>query len=360
MSDVPRQEVGHRLSGTLLVETRDLLEIQCLKLALSLRTVYKKPFVRRCVSCTVSDVTLYRWEFVTSPSSLGSGNVIASVRGSSTNKLAGLHLFPFSCTLSNSLPATFDTPLVSKVFQLAAEAMTTSGLVMETKVPIQVGQAPSFTTQPYRAAQLLDSGLMIMAEYDHRISLANENHVSFRLAQVSHVDVRALEQPPKEVYSVYWRLEEIVRTFALPCYEHSSAVVHGSSSEWSGIGPVRLSCQTLGSGKLNGKWKIDSQEQKGDKMIFALDCDRGNDFSVDIRTNDGTEVTHRLVLELRLRGQTQLPRLVPKIRSKSVVRAQFPLRIAESGCAKSNEQVVPYPPPPYLDIRTLSPIELNI
>lgn len=344
----PEESTGALISGLVFIDvTEDVIGVDSFMASLTMHVTQKRPFQGHCTECQTKVTELKNWQFLAShPTSLHRGR----------------HQFPFSALLAGTLPASINTPLVSISYQFKAEAVfvasprSSSCLPLKLERTLHVKRSLSEPLYPHHSVRVFPpTNIKASAHYTSVIHPAGNNKVTMKLdglithnEKVKTVDLWKLKK-------VTWKLEETIKTKTSPCDKHTP---NTSEEEESDKSIARTETRILGEKSLHDGWKSDFSGLDG-IVEFEFDYSlnqlkmHGKEprYACDLRTDDGTEVTHSLQIELVVSKEFApqgKPHLAAQTGTGRVLRMHFAVNLTEypgMGVSWDNEA-----PPVYEDV----------
>ncbi len=108
-----------------------------------------------------------------------------------------------------------------------------------------------------------------------------------------NVDVKSVEY--WKLKRLSWRIEEAITTVAPACEKHLSKITDPAQSP---KGIKRIADRVIGSADLHQGWKADYSPDGKIETEVEFSCDPNLKPSCNLKGNDGTEITHQLVVEM--------------------------------------------------------------
>ncbi|KAK7735348.1 Endocytosis regulator [Cytospora paraplurivora] len=349
---------GALVSGQLFLDVRDeTYDIESFKATLHIHVTQKKPTNVHCNECTNQYTLLKEWTFLPGPLALG----------------RGVHPFPFSVLLGGHLPASLDSPVVSIAYEFKAEA-----------VPGRYGQ------QPIRLEKIFDvkrslpapelphhsirvfppTNVKASVHYQQVIHPIGTNNLSMRLDGIAKLNNAANTVEYWKLKKLTWRLEETIKTVAPVCEKHGPRPDAEPTNEEQQRrkGTTRTDTRVIGEKTLFSGWKSTYSSSTDSIVEFELEyhLNKHAKYSCDLKSHDGTEVSHQLMLEMVVSQECApvgKPGLVTQTGVGRILRMHFGATLTERGGlgiswdseAPPIYQDVPPSPPAYCE--DVGPIE---
>ncbi|KAL0931263.1 uncharacterized protein CTRU02_213998 [Colletotrichum truncatum] len=343
---------GALVSGQMFLDVKDdHLEVEAFEAKLNIHVQHKRPFANHCNECQNQYTELKRWTFLAHPTTLKKG----------------LHPFPFSILLEGHLPASMDTPITSIAYEFKAEATLVKG-TPGSQTPIKFEQnfdvkrslpQPEF---PHHSVRVFPpTNIKASAHYNQVIHPAGTHNVSFRLDGLTSANASNKTVEFWKLKKVTWKLEETIKTVAPACDKHAPA---GAQANQKGL--HRSETRILGEKYMHDGWKSDYSSTDGhvefefDYGVIASKHGHGPRYACDMKSHDGTEVTHALMIEMVVSKEwapVGKPHLATQTGTGRILRMHYHVMLTECpglGVSWDNEappvyQDVPPSPPAYPD-----------
>ncbi|OLN83761.1 Uncharacterized protein C1F12.05 [Colletotrichum chlorophyti] len=343
---------GALVSGLMHLKVKDeQLEFEGFEAKLNIHVQHKRPFTNHCGECTNQYTELKRWTFLAHPTTLKKG----------------VHQFPFSILLEGHLPASMDTPITSIAYEFKAEATLVKG-TPGSQHPIKFEQnfdvkrsllQPEF---PHHSVRVFPpTNIKASAHYNQIIHPAGTHNVSFRLDGLTSANTNNKTVEFWKLKKVTWKLEETIKTVAPACEKHAPV---GAQANQKGV--TRTETRVLGEKYMHDGWKSDYSSTDGhvefefDYGVIASKHSHGPRYACDMKSLDGTEVTHALMIEMVVSKEWApigKPHLATQTGTGRILRMHYHVVLTECpglGVSWDNEappvyQDVPPSPPAYPD-----------
>ncbi|KAI1432713.1 hypothetical protein GGR50DRAFT_563425 [Xylaria sp. CBS 124048] len=292
----PEDSTGALISGQLqLCVKEDGFEIEDLEAKLEICVTQKKPFNSHCQECCASRKTeLKRWSFLSEATTLSQRT----------------HEFPFSALLEGHLPITTNNSLVSIEYVFTAEARPrdSSQPTIKLRRTIDVKRSLSVPDSPHHSVRIFPpTAITASVHYDAIVYPQTTSSFTLRLDGIGkHNDgVHSIEY--WKLKRLTWRLEENVSTLAPACKKHRPKPLPGTETaaadDAACKGARRTDSRVIAQADLLSGWKTNYHSAQG-SVEAEVEYNTGTassssrPASCDMRAPDGTEVTHRLVVEM--------------------------------------------------------------
>ncbi|KAJ2902646.1 uncharacterized protein MKZ38_000313 [Zalerion maritima] len=285
----PDDSTGALVSGLVKLDIKaDVLEIASCNAALSVRVVQKRPYQTHCKECEGQITELKSWRFL--PANL------AMQRGS--------HAFPFSALIDGHLPATMDSAIGSISYEFMATATTTSNQSIKMQKTIPVRRTIPETGQDHHSVRVFPpTNIAANVYYPSVIHPGHENILRLHMNGLSRIMTENVKHPQVEYWKLRklsWRLDETAKMVAPACEKHCPRASNGVPAR---KGMQRSDTHAIGFAEMAEGWKAvytpHDSEMEIDLKYTAQVPRRGGQRPVcDLKANDGTEITHSLVLEM--------------------------------------------------------------
>jgi hypothetical protein len=291
----PQESTGALVSGQMILNVKDeVVEIDAFTAALNIHITQKRPFHNHCSECQNQYTEIKSWQLLAHPTVLR----------------RGIHQFPFSVLLPGHLPATMDTPVLSLAYEFKAEASVVKNPASGSVVPVKYMRTfhvkrsvpePDF---PHHSIRVFPpTNIKASAHYSAVIRPNGVNKVTLKLDGLITHNERVKTVDMWKLKKLTWRLEETIKTIAPACKAHAP---HPASPEdTSKKGLPRSEIRVLGEKHIHTGWKSDYTGVDGTvdfEFDYFVDQVRPNGREVklacDTKSQDGTEVTHSLVVEM--------------------------------------------------------------
>jgi hypothetical protein len=201
--------------------------------------------------------------------------------------------------------------------------------------------------------------------YDAVVHPYTTSNFTLRLDGIGRHNANARSVEYWKLKRLSWKLEEIVTTVAPACQKHAPKVPQENDADDDGNktkkGVARSDTRVIAHADMQSGWKADYHSANGSieaEIAYGTGGSSSRSVSCDLSGRDGTEVTHRLVVEMVV-AQEYVPlthtRHVTPTGIARILRMNFGVVITDRaglGVSWDNEappiyQDVPASPPPY-------------
>lgn len=273
---------GALLSGQLILKIHeDSMAIEDFKMKLILEVTRKRPFHSHCPECSTSDEDLNSWTFLAGPATLRRGE----------------HTFPFSFLLQGHLPATMKGALSNIDYVLRGAITPKNGEPIKISQKLDVKRAIQPPETPRHSIRIFPpTNLTANCELPAIIHPIGETMVSMRIDGVVKRNVEAKSQTQWKLKRLTWRLDETQKTISPACPKHAAKL---GTAEEGKKGIAHQDVRTIGQEEMKSGWKADYSSPDGSiELEFPFSIRSDAKPVCDMKTEDGTEVTHVLVVEM--------------------------------------------------------------
>lgn len=343
---------GALVSGQLYLDIKDDAgyEFDSFQATLNIRVAQKKPFTVHCNECTNQFTQVKQWTFLTHP-------------GVPLHK--GVHPFPFSVLLDGHLPASLDSPLVNISYEFKAEAIPTKAgsppikldKVFDVKRSLPPPELPHHSVRVFPPTNVKAS-----VHYQQVIHPIGTNTLTMRLDGIARLNPGTNTVEYWKLKKLTWRLEETLKTIAPACDKHKPTTPASATDEQQKRGMARTETRIIGEKTLFSGWKSSYAGPTDSNVELELDyaLNKHTKYSCDLKSRDGTEVSHQLMLEMVVSQECApvgKPSLVTQTGVGRILRMHFGTILTERGgigISWDNEappiyQDVPPSPPAYFE-----------
>ncbi|POR35606.1 Uncharacterized protein TPAR_04190 [Tolypocladium paradoxum] len=361
----PEESTGALLSGQMFLDVAGgAVDVDSFVATLTLRVTHKRPYQGHCADCQTQDTELRSWRLLAHPATL----------------FAGRHPFPFSALLEGHLPASMDSPVLSMAYEFRAEAMVVrnagpaaaSLLKLHVDLPLVVKRSLPEPLYPHNSVRVFPpTNVKACAYYGSVIHPTGNNTLTLKLDGLVTPNPRARTLDLWRLKKVTWRLEETIKAIAPACARHALSAMTVMTEEGVAArkGAYRSETRVIGEHVMEDGWKSDYSGNDGTvDMEFdytalnpparPMASSSAAKYACDTKTQDGTEVTHTLLLELvvsKERAPEGKPQLATQTGTGRLLRMRFAVALTEFsglGVSWDNEappvyQDVPPSPPGY-------------
>ncbi|GAW19194.1 hypothetical protein ANO14919_086780 [Xylariales sp. No.14919] len=349
MYNSPQESTGALISGQLQLRVKEeTFEVENLEAKLEVRVTQKKPFNGHCQDCAVQKTELKSWSFLSEPTVL-------------TQRT---HEFPFSALLEGHLPASTDNHLLSIQYVFTAEARPRDGgLPLKMRRTIDVRRSLPVPGTPHHSVRIFPpTNITASVHYDAVVHPNATSTFTLRLDGIGKHNSAARSVEYWKLKRLSWRLEEEVSTVAPACRKHAPRPTAGENGSGAKKGVTRSDTRVISHADMHSGWKADYYSADGNveaEIEYQTGGSSSRSVSCDVRGHEGTEVSHRLVVEMVV-AQEYVPlahtRHVTPTGVARILRMNFGVIITDRaglGVSWDNEappiyQDVPPSPPSYV------------
>ncbi|KAI0405653.1 hypothetical protein F4802DRAFT_614511 [Xylaria palmicola] len=288
----PDESTGAIISGQLQLHVREeSFEVENLEAKFEIRVTQKRPFNSHCQQCARQTTELKSWSFLSEPTVLAPRT----------------HEFPFSLLLEGHLPATADNHLLSIEYVFTAEARPRDGgLPLQLRRTIDVRRSLPVPTTPHQSVRIFPpTNITASVHYDAVVHPQTTSSFMLRLDGIGKHSNNSRSVEYWKLKRLSWKLEEVVSTVAPACRKHTpKAAASANAGENGGSearkGVTRSDTRVISHADLHSGWKADYYSADGSIEAEVQYHTGGPSRPVgcDVRGRDGTEVSHRLVVEM--------------------------------------------------------------
>lgn len=312
--------------------------------------------------------------------------------------MIGTHEFPFSILLEGNRPTTTDNHLLSIQYVFTAEARPRdgSGLTpLKLHRTIDVRRSLPLPGLPHHSVRVFPpTPITASVHYDPVVHPQSTSSFKLRLDGIGKQTSGARSAEYWKMKRLSWKLEETVTTIAPACSKHaakaSAVTIPGSGeagNEETKKGVTRTDSRVVAHADMHSGWKADYYSAEGNieaeieyrtgaspASSSSSSTSSRSGASCDVRGSDGTEISHKLVVEMVV-AQEYVPlahtRQVTPTGIARILRMNFAVVLTDRGglgVSWDNEappiyQDVPPSPPSYAcatveDITLASPSPL--
>lgn len=340
---------GALVSGQLFLDVKDdSYEFTSFKATLNIHVTQKKPYTVHCTACANQYTQVKEWKFLPTPG-------LALQRG--------VHPFPFSVLLDGHLPATLDSPLVNIAYEFKAEAIparpsNSQPIKLEKVFDVKRSLPPP--ELPHHSVRVFPpTNVKASVHYQQVIHPIGTNTLTMRLDGIAKATGSAGDAIEYwKLKKLTWRLEETLKTVAPACEKHKPAAAAADGEQKRGM--ARTETRTIGEKTLFTGWKSSYHGATDSSVELELEyaLAKHAKYSCDLKSRDGTEVSHQLMLEMVVSQECApagKPAMVTQTGVGRILRMHFGTVLTERGgigISWDNEappiyQDVPPSPPAY-------------
>ncbi|KAK9413573.1 putative LDB19 N-terminal domain-containing protein [Seiridium unicorne] len=349
---------GALVSGQLLLAVKEApFEVESFKGQLDIHVIRKRPYKDHCHDCANQKTELKSWELIAGPATL----------------TKGMHYYPFSALLEGHLPASTDNSVVTVRYDFTAEVKPKTGPALKLAKVINVKRSLPVPETPHHSVRIFPpTNITASVHYPNVIHPIGSNKLELRLEGIikSNPDVKTIEY--WKLKRLSWKIEEHLNTVAPACQKHSPK--DPETAEPTKKGLKRTEARTVGSGDIGSGWKADYSLNGNVETEIEYQVNPSLKPVCDMKSHDGTEVTHQLVIEMVVAQEyapVNQPKHVTPTGVARILRMHFGTIVTERaglGVSWDNEappiyQDVPPSPPsyhceiPYEEVEILTPLE---
>lgn len=291
------------------------MAIDTFKMRLALEVTRKKPFHNHCQECSHQSTDLTTWTFLQGPATLAKGE----------------HSFPFSFLLQGHLPATMKGSLSSIDYVLRATVSPKSGEPMKLSQVLNVKRSVHPGDTPRHSIRIFPpTNLTANCELPPVIHPIGETNITMRMDGVVKRNSDTKTQTQWKLKRLTWRLEETQKMISPACAKHSAKL---GNVEDAKKGIAHQDVRTIGTDEIKTGWKTDYSTADGSIEIeFPFGVQAGSNPVCDLKAEDGTEVSHVLVVEMIVAEEfapIKKPTQVTPTGAARVLRMHFNMVITE-------------------------------
>ncbi|KAI2623927.1 hypothetical protein GGS26DRAFT_214240 [Hypomontagnella submonticulosa] len=342
MHGEPENSTGALVSGQLLLDVKeDGFEVETFKATLHIHVVQKRPFVGHCQHCLNQTTELKTWSFLSEPT-------VLSKR---------VHEFPFSVLLDGHLPATTDNSVVSIRYDFSAEVIPRNGPVIKLAKNIDVKRSLQVPELPHHSIRIFPpTNIAASVHFSQVVHPISTNTFTLRLDGIVKHNPDAKSVEYWKLKRLSWKLEENMETVAPACEKHAPRDPETGLPTKKGV--KRTDARTIAHADMHSGWKSDYSPTGCIEMEIQYQLTPGAKAVCDVKSEDGSQVTHQLVVEMVVVQEyapTAHPKHVTPTGVARILRMHFGVVLTERaglGVSWDNEappiyQDVPPSPPSY-------------
>ncbi|OTA99103.1 hypothetical protein M426DRAFT_68433 [Hypoxylon sp. CI-4A] len=339
----PENSTGALVSGQLLLDVKeeDGLEVEKFEGHLDIHVIQKRPFAGHCQSCSNQVTQLKTWTFLSEPTLLSKR----------------IHEFPFSVLLDGHLPASTDNSIVAIRYDFTAEATPKTGPAIKIAKTIDVKRSVQVPEIPHHSIRIFPpTNIAASVHFTQVIHPVSTNTFNLRLDGIVKHNPDAKSVEYWKLKRLSWKLEENMETVAPACDKH--APKDAETGLPTKKGAKRTDARTIAHADMHSGWKSDYSPSGCIEMEIQCALPPSAKAACDIKSRDGTEVTHQLVVEMVVVQEyapTAHPKHITPTGVARILRMHFGVVVTERaglGVSWDNEappiyQDVPPSPPSY-------------
>ncbi|KAF4343289.1 hypothetical protein FBEOM_2765 [Fusarium beomiforme] len=332
---------GSAISGSLLFNIEETVEVDSLFAVLRVHVAHKKPFKRTCKACKHKVTELKRCHFIETNTTL--------CRNSYT--------YPFSYRVPSYVPASMDTSVVSVTYEFEAIASmrrtgSTSQMLETVKLNrnLSVVRSVPVPSKSLRSSRIYQAaGIEVDCSFDPVMDLSRKNQVTLTMSGLRSCPGNGEDVQFWRVCKGTWILKETIKSTAMPCTKHVQESEDKSHEQKKTI--------ILGEASFYNGWTIDDNAGTLN-MQFPFSIRKSSTrYTQDTGDVGDTSVTHSLVLELQLMKETY-PKGNPDLSVRTgvgrILRSEH--RVVLSNHARRSDYVTDERLPCYNDLWPAPPV----
>lgn len=260
-----------------------------------------------------------------------------------------------------------DGPLSSISYELKAEAnpMPGYGVPVKFEKVLEVKRALPPSEVPHHSIRVFPpTNIKASVHFPQVIHPIGTNTLSLRMDGIARVNNKAETVEYWKLKKLTWRLEETVKTVAPACEKHAPKEPpkedDSAEQEPAKKGVTRTDTRVIGEKTMFSGWKSNyaGADDSNVELEFEYMLNRHAKHTCDLKSRDGTEVTHQLMVEMVVSQEWApigKPALVTQTGVGRILRMHFATTLTERGgigISWDNEappiyQDVPPSPPAY-------------
>ena len=243
-------------------------------------------------------------------------------------------------------------------YEFFAEVKPTSGPILKLSKTIDVKRSLPVPDLPHHSIRVFPpTNIAASVHYPQVIHPIGGNKLELRLDGIvkHNVDVKSVEY--WKLKRLSWKIEEHTQTVAPACEKHMPRAAE-PSQEPPKKGIKRTADRVIGSADLHQGWKADYGPDGKIEAEVEFHCDPSARSPCNVKSKDGTEITHQLVVEMVVVQEyapTSNPKHITPTGVARILRMHFGVVLTERpglGVSWDNEappiyQDVPPSPPCY-------------
>lgn len=312
----PSTSSGALLSGQLKLNiVEDNYEIESFEMKLVLDYHCKKPYHSNCPECALQTVQCTSWKFLQGRTLLSKGE----------------HNFPFSYLLPGHLPASMDASMARVDYNLQATLVPRHGQNLNLKHSLAVRRAIQPTDHPRQSIRIFPpTNLTAHVTLPSIIHPIGEFTATLRLDGIIKRNVDTGTQTHWKLKRLSWKVDEVQKFTAPACPKHA---IKAGCAPGEKTGVQQQEVRTLNSGEMKSGWKSDYNGPDGCVELEFPFSIRPDAMPVcDTKGEDGTEVSHHLVVEMIVAEEyapIEQPSKVTPTGAARVLRMHFSATVTE-------------------------------
>lgn len=336
---------GALVSGQLLLDIKEEgFEVDTFEAKLNVHILQKRPFTGHCQNCANQVTELKSWTLLTEPTQLSKRT----------------HEFPFSVLLDGHLPATTDNAIIAVKYEFTAIVQPRTGPMVKLIKNIDVKRSIPVPELPHHSIRIFPpTNIAASVHFTQIIHPISSNTFTLRLDGVVKHNPDAKTVEYWKLKRLSWKLEENMETIAPACEKHSPKEPKESDTAVAPKkGAKRVDTRTIAHADMHSGWKSDYSPSGCIETEIQYQLAPGARAVCDMKSKDGTEITHQLVVEMVVVQEyaptTHLKHVTPTGVAR-ILRMHFGVVVTERaglGVSWDNEappiyQDVPPSPPSY-------------
>ncbi|KAL7626142.1 Endocytosis regulator [Parahypoxylon ruwenzoriense] len=352
---------GALVSGQLLLDVKeDNFEVESFEAKLEVHVIQKRPYTGHCQNCTNQTTELKSWTLLSEPTILSKRT----------------HEFPFSILLEGHLPASTDNAVLAIQYDFTAEVRPRVGPVIKLAKNIDVKRSLPVPELPHHSVRIFPpTNIAASVHYTQVVHPISTNTFTLRLDGIVKHNPDAKSVEYWKLKRLSWKIEENMETVAPACEKHSPKDPETGLPAKKGA--KRSDARTIAHADMHGGWKSDYSPTGCIEMEIQCQLAPSAKAICDMKSADGTEVTHQLVVEMVVVQEyapTAHPKHVTPTGVARILRMHFGVVLTERaglGVSWDNEappiyQDVPPSPPsyscsiPYESMESVEELNLNM
>lgn len=276
------------------------------------------------------------------------------------------------------LPATMMGSISQIEYNLRASVITKDGDTIKLSKLLDVKRAIFAPEEPKKSIRIFPpTTITVHCNFPAVIHPVGEGDVSLRVDGVVKRNLEAQNQNQWKFKRVIWRLEETEKAISPACLRHAIKL---TGSDEAKKGTPHQDTRTIGTGEIKTGWKGDYTTADGRvELDFPISVNGDQKPRCDLKSEDGTEVSHVLVVEIIVGDEyapIKNPAKITPTGAARVLRMHFNIILSERagmGISWDEERPplyedVPASPPGYIntyegppipDYEDLSPLDVR-
>ncbi|KAI1378406.1 hypothetical protein F4677DRAFT_394154 [Hypoxylon crocopeplum] len=351
---------GALVSGQLLLDVKeDSFEVESFQAKLNIHVIQKRPFQNHCQQCSNQTTEIKSWSFLNEPTSLSKR----------------VHEFPFSVLLEGHLPASTDNAVVAIRYDFTAEVKPRTGPAIKLTKNIDVKRSLPVPELPHHSIRIFPpTNIAASVHFSQVVHPISTNTFTLRLDGIVKHNTDAKSVEYWKLKRLSWKLEENMETVAPACEKHSPKDPETGVAAKKGA--KRTDSRTIAHADMHSGWKSDYSPSGNIEMEIQYQLTPSSKAVCDVKSEDGTEITHQLVVEMVVVQEyapTASPKHITPTGVARILRMHFGVVLTERaglGVSWDNEappiyQDVPPSPPsyscniPYESVESVEDLSLN-